>query len=137
MEHSNGIVWSPDLRTTSFTDSPRKAIYANDYEEESGEISKRRVRSIPAEKLAFPTVFASIRMVASGAPAGIVGICRDTPPRGISCKKSPAGTTTHELYIRWRRFKNTFNHSNLEWFGSRERISPWDQRAMQFTIAHL
>ncbi|MCK5635439.1 MAG: SMP-30/gluconolactonase/LRE family protein [Anaerolineales bacterium] len=118
MEHSNGIGWSPDRRTTYFTDSPRKAIYAYGYEEESGEISKRRVWSISAEKPAGPTVFASTRMVASGAPAGIVCVSRDTHSRGSSCKRSAAGTTTHELDIRRRRLENNLNHFNLEWIGS-------------------
>lgn len=40
---SNGIGWSPDHRAMYFTDSPRKTIYAYDYEVESGAIENRRV----------------------------------------------------------------------------------------------
>jgi sugar lactone lactonase YvrE len=39
---SNGIGWSPDLRTMYFTDSFRYAIYAYDYSAESGAIANRR-----------------------------------------------------------------------------------------------
>jgi sugar lactone lactonase YvrE len=40
---SNGIGWSPDRSTMYLTDSPRKIIYAYDYEVETGGIVNRRV----------------------------------------------------------------------------------------------
>ncbi len=40
---SNGIGWSPDHRTLYFTDSPRKCIYAYDYDVLSGSIENRRI----------------------------------------------------------------------------------------------
>jgi L-arabinonolactonase len=39
---SNGIGWSPDQRTLYFTDSPRKVIYAYDFDPATGEIGNRR-----------------------------------------------------------------------------------------------
>lgn len=40
---SNGPGWSPDGKTFYLTDSPKKTIYAYDFEAESGEIRNRRV----------------------------------------------------------------------------------------------
>jgi sugar lactone lactonase YvrE len=40
---SNGIGWSPDGGTLYFTDSPRKAIYAYDFDVDQGLISNRRL----------------------------------------------------------------------------------------------
>jgi sugar lactone lactonase YvrE len=39
---SNGMGWSPDGSTMYFTDSPRKLIYAYDFDLESGSIANRR-----------------------------------------------------------------------------------------------
>ena len=39
---SNGIGWSPDHHTMYYTDSIRKAIYAYDYDLDTGEIANRR-----------------------------------------------------------------------------------------------
>ncbi|CAN5777721.1 SMP-30/gluconolactonase/LRE family protein [soil metagenome] len=40
---SNGLGWSPDGETFYLTDSPKKTIYAYDFEAESGEIRNRRL----------------------------------------------------------------------------------------------
>ncbi len=40
---SNGLGWSPDGATFYLTDSPRRQIYAYDFEAETGSISNRRV----------------------------------------------------------------------------------------------
>jgi sugar lactone lactonase YvrE len=40
---SNGIGWSPDRRTMYFTDTPRRVIYAYDFDVPSGSIDNRRV----------------------------------------------------------------------------------------------
>ncbi len=40
---SNGIAWSPDDRTMYFTDSRARAIYAYDFDLESGGVANRRV----------------------------------------------------------------------------------------------
>jgi L-arabinonolactonase len=40
---SNGIDWSPDGKTMYFTDSPRKLIYAYDFDTKSGAIENRRI----------------------------------------------------------------------------------------------
>ena len=39
---SNGLGWSPDQKTFYLTDSPRQAIYAYDFDVETGAISHRR-----------------------------------------------------------------------------------------------
>jgi sugar lactone lactonase YvrE len=39
---SNGLGWSPDQRTMYATDSPRRVIYAYDYDAETGQIANRR-----------------------------------------------------------------------------------------------
>ena len=39
---SNGIGWSPDHKTMYFTDTPKKVIYAYDFDVETGAIEKRR-----------------------------------------------------------------------------------------------
>lgn len=39
---SNGIGWSPDRSTMYFTDSPRRTIYAYDYDDATGHIDRRR-----------------------------------------------------------------------------------------------
>lgn len=39
---SNGIGWSPDHKVMYFTDSPRRVIYAYDFDLESGSIANRR-----------------------------------------------------------------------------------------------
>jgi sugar lactone lactonase YvrE len=47
---SNGIGWSPDHTTMYYTDSPRRIIYAYDFDLESGSISNRRdFINVPAE----------------------------------------------------------------------------------------
>jgi sugar lactone lactonase YvrE len=40
---SNGIGWSPDDKTMYLTDSPRRIIYAYDFDVETGSINNRRV----------------------------------------------------------------------------------------------
>jgi sugar lactone lactonase YvrE len=40
---SNGLGWSPDGKTFYLTDSPRRAIYAYDFDVDAGKISGRRV----------------------------------------------------------------------------------------------
>lgn len=40
---SNGIGWSPDNQTMYFTDSPRREIYAYDFDLASGSIENRRI----------------------------------------------------------------------------------------------
>lgn len=39
---ANGIAWSPDQSTLYAVDSPRRAVYAYDYDPRQGQISKRR-----------------------------------------------------------------------------------------------
>ena len=40
---SNGLGWSPDMRTFYYTDSGNKTIYAYDFDERTGNISGRRI----------------------------------------------------------------------------------------------
>jgi sugar lactone lactonase YvrE len=48
---SNGIGWSPDNETMYFTDSPRRTIYAYDFDFPSGEIDNRRIfAKLPEEE---------------------------------------------------------------------------------------
>lgn len=54
---SNGPCWSPDGRTFYFADSMRYAIFAYDYDLDSGAVSNKRV-------------FADIKAVGNGAPDG-------------------------------------------------------------------
>jgi len=58
MEHDliipNGINWSPDQRTMYLTDSPRRVIYAYDFDLESGNISNRRDFIRYPESSGFP-----------------------------------------------------------------------------------
>jgi sugar lactone lactonase YvrE len=42
LEGSNGIGWSPDRRTMYFVDSPRRVIYAYDFDTDAGTIANRR-----------------------------------------------------------------------------------------------
>jgi sugar lactone lactonase YvrE len=51
---SNGMGWSPDGGTFYHTDSPLRRIYAYDYDEESGEITGRRVFADLTGSPAFP-----------------------------------------------------------------------------------
>ena len=51
---SNGIGWSPDRSTMYFTDSPRKVIYAYEYDQEAGEIANRRVWVDSSEETGVP-----------------------------------------------------------------------------------
>ncbi|TFH32179.1 MAG: SMP-30/gluconolactonase/LRE family protein [Anaerolineales bacterium] len=51
---SNGIGWSPDQKTMYFTDSPRKLIYAYDFDVPSGEISHRRIWVDSSEEDGLP-----------------------------------------------------------------------------------
>ena len=51
---SNGIGWSPDASTLYFTDSPRKLIYAYDYDPASGNIENKRVWVDSTEKMGVP-----------------------------------------------------------------------------------
>ncbi|MDP9349267.1 MAG: SMP-30/gluconolactonase/LRE family protein [Gemmatimonadota bacterium] len=51
---SNGLGWSPDGGTFYLTDSPRKTIYAYDFDLEAGEISGRRVFADLSAGKAFP-----------------------------------------------------------------------------------
>jgi sugar lactone lactonase YvrE len=40
---ANGLGWSPDDKTFYFTDTPRRTVYAYDFDLETGEIANRRV----------------------------------------------------------------------------------------------
>lgn len=51
---SNGLGWSPDLKTFYFTDSPALVIYAYDYDASSGNISNRRIFARIPEGEGFP-----------------------------------------------------------------------------------
>lgn len=51
---SNGMGWSPDGGTFYLTDSPLRRIYAYDHDEESGEITGRRVFADLTGSPAFP-----------------------------------------------------------------------------------
>jgi sugar lactone lactonase YvrE len=47
---SNGLGWSPDDRIMYYTDSPRRVIYAYDFDAESGSIDNRRYfAQVPAD----------------------------------------------------------------------------------------
>jgi sugar lactone lactonase YvrE len=51
---SNGIGWSPDNKTLYYTDSPKRAIYAYDFDLVSGEIANRRVAILTPENEGVP-----------------------------------------------------------------------------------
>lgn len=51
---SNGIAWSLDGKTMYFTDSPRKVIYAYDFDAASGEIANRRPFISTPDELGAP-----------------------------------------------------------------------------------
>jgi sugar lactone lactonase YvrE len=51
---SNGIGWSPDNKTMYYADSPRKTIYAYDYDAVSGAISGRRDFVYDPDEPGFP-----------------------------------------------------------------------------------
>jgi len=58
MEHqvkvSNGLEWSLDKKTMYYTDSPRREIYTYNFDEETGNISNRRVFATIPEDAGVP-----------------------------------------------------------------------------------
>jgi D-xylonolactonase len=51
---SNGLGFSPDRKQVYYTDSPKREIYTFDYDEETGELSNRRVFAKTTESEGFP-----------------------------------------------------------------------------------
>jgi sugar lactone lactonase YvrE len=51
---SNGIVWSADTKTMYYIDTPEMAVFAYDFNKESGEISNRRIAFKVPETLGYP-----------------------------------------------------------------------------------
>ncbi len=51
---SNGPCWSPDGRVFYFADTSREVIYAYDYDEATGEVSRRRVFATFEEMRGYP-----------------------------------------------------------------------------------
>lgn len=51
---SNGLGWSPDLKTMYLTDTLRRQIYAYDYDEAAGAIDRKRVFVDSAAEPGFP-----------------------------------------------------------------------------------
>lgn len=51
---SNGMAWSSDARTFYYVDSPRRLIYAFDYQQDSGEISNCKIAFQVPDNLGYP-----------------------------------------------------------------------------------
>jgi sugar lactone lactonase YvrE len=51
---SNGLGWSPDNKTMYYTDSPRRVIYAYDFDAVTGAIANRRVFARVPDDAGFP-----------------------------------------------------------------------------------
>ncbi len=51
---SNGIVWSADAKTMYYIDTPEMAVFAYDFNKETGNISNRRIAFMIPESLGYP-----------------------------------------------------------------------------------
>jgi sugar lactone lactonase YvrE len=51
---SNGIVWTADAKTMYYIDTPEKAVFAYDFDAETGDISNKRVAFEIPEKYGYP-----------------------------------------------------------------------------------
>ncbi len=107
---SNGLGWSPDHRTLYYADSPRRVIYAYDYDPASGDIANRRVLvQLPAndgfpdgltvdrEGFIWCAIWDGWRVVRFAPDGGVAAEIRMPVQRPTSCMFG--GPDLDELYI--------------------------------------
>lgn len=112
---SNGLGWSPDHRTMYYADSPKRVIYAYDYDKASGDIANRRVLVRLLDDDGFPdgltvdqdgTIWCAIwdgwRVMRFAPDGGVIAALPMPVQRPTSCMFG--GPDLDELYITSARY---------------------------------